>query len=624
DGKRQVQVALKKDYVRCFFEDNENNIWMGTRGNGLKRFRNPVVKTYTMDNGLPSGYIHSLLQAGDGTIWVATNTSLNRYRDGQFRIVENAEKDGWYSLCEDMDGNIWAGSRYGLFKNPTKERLRFTIKDGLPSDAISTLYCDGSNRIWISTTWGIARYAGGTITSLTKAGGMPGDVCNGFYEDKNHDILATASEGMLRLPKGEFPAKGAPVDIPGLTPSFVFEDKDKPDVLWAGTYIDGLQRFADGKWFSFKDAAGLVTNQFYQAVEDDNGYFWFTTNRGILRINKQGLEQFAEGKANWINCTSFNLKDGMLSLECSLSPLNSILKTRSGEYWFATTKGISVLNPSQIKIDTKPPNVILESIKVNREKIISNKEVTQLREVKEIAFQFTAPSFSSPTNTRFRYRMVGIDQKWQTLPPGARREVRYYDLPFGNYRFQVIACNKDSVWNTKGASVAFTVTAPFYASLWFWILILGIVVGFAVAVFLWFQKNYSRNKAPAVAYEGTKLDAVKSKKVMKGLIKLMEMEKAYQDEDLSLGSLAKQLNVTVHFLSQLINEKMGENFFDMVNRYRVEEVKTRLCDPADADTSIMEISYDAGFSAKSSFNRYFKKITGTTPSVFRRNNLHSK
>ncbi len=99
----------------------------------------------------------------------------------------------------------------------------------------------------------------------------------------------------------------------------------------------------------------------------------------------------------------------------------------------------------------------------------------------------------------------------------------------------------------------------------------------------------------------------------------MIVDKTYQDDNLSLKALAAKLNVSVHFLSQLISERMGSSFYEIVNGCRIEEVKARLADPRDADIPILNIAYDAGFSTKSSFNRHFKKITGLTPSQFRKN-----
>ncbi len=99
----------------------------------------------------------------------------------------------------------------------------------------------------------------------------------------------------------------------------------------------------------------------------------------------------------------------------------------------------------------------------------------------------------------------------------------------------------------------------------------------------------------------------------------MEIEKIYRDDTLSLNTLAKKLHVSAHFLSQLINEQLGNSFYEMLNSYRIEEVKLRLTDPAEAEIPILTIAYDAGFSTKSSFNRYFKKFTGTTPSQFKKN-----
>ena len=97
----------------------------------------------------------------------------------------------------------------------------------------------------------------------------------------------------------------------------------------------------------------------------------------------------------------------------------------------------------------------------------------------------------------------------------------------------------------------------------------------------------------------------------------MDEEKPYLDETLSLPQLASSTGIPSHRLSQVINERFGQNFFDFVNRYRVEEVKERMTDPAFKRLSLLGIAYESGFNSKSAFNRVFKKMTGMTPSQYR-------
>lgn len=96
----------------------------------------------------------------------------------------------------------------------------------------------------------------------------------------------------------------------------------------------------------------------------------------------------------------------------------------------------------------------------------------------------------------------------------------------------------------------------------------------------------------------------------------MEKEKPYLDRELSIFDLSNQLKIPRHFLSEVINKHLGKNFYNLINDYRVEEVKKRLQDPRYKNLTILAIAYDSGFNAKSSFNTIFKEKTGMTPSEY--------
>lgn len=94
-------------------------------------------------------------------------------------------------------------------------------------------------------------------------------------------------------------------------------------------------------------------------------------------------------------------------------------------------------------------------------------------------------------------------------------------------------------------------------------------------------------------------------------------ERPYLEPDLTLPKLAESLNVPHHHLSQVINDVYGQNFFDFINKYRVEEVKNKIVDPKFHNYSLLGIAFESGFNSKSAFNRVFKKFTKKTPSEFR-------
>lgn len=98
----------------------------------------------------------------------------------------------------------------------------------------------------------------------------------------------------------------------------------------------------------------------------------------------------------------------------------------------------------------------------------------------------------------------------------------------------------------------------------------------------------------------------------------MKTEKVYLDANFTLPDLAEKLEIPSHILSRVINEKLGLNFFDFINQYRIEEVKSKMANPDFDNLSLLGIAFESGFNTKSAFNRVFKKMTGLTPSEFKK------
>ena len=104
-------------------------------------------------------------------------------------------------------------------------------------------------------------------------------------------------------------------------------------------------------------------------------------------------------------------------------------------------------------------------------------------------------------------------------------------------------------------------------------------------------------------------------------LKLQEFireKKPYLSESLTLTDLAMQFGVTRNQLSSLINNSLGDNFYTMINRYRVDEAKRLIADPKNANFTLLSLAYEAGFPSKSSFHAIFKKFTGETPAGYRK------
>ncbi|HEY9168726.1 MAG TPA: helix-turn-helix domain-containing protein [Lutibacter sp.] len=120
-----------------------------------------------------------------------------------------------------------------------------------------------------------------------------------------------------------------------------------------------------------------------------------------------------------------------------------------------------------------------------------------------------------------------------------------------------------------------------------------------------------------IKYASSRLTDTEAKQFVEELDNVMISAKPFLNPNLTLLELASELGISTHYLSQIINEKFNLNFFEYINQYRVEEVKTKISDPKFENYSLLGIAFDSGFNSKSAFNRIFKKFTNQTPSQYK-------
>ncbi|MEZ5149364.1 MAG: helix-turn-helix domain-containing protein [Bacteroidales bacterium] len=130
--------------------------------------------------------------------------------------------------------------------------------------------------------------------------------------------------------------------------------------------------------------------------------------------------------------------------------------------------------------------------------------------------------------------------------------------------------------------------------------------------------NQFINIHKAKKYGGSGLKESDALLYVEKLKNLMEAEKPFLNPNLNLPQLAKVLEIPSYYLSQVLNNNIEQNFFDFINSYRVEETKAKMADPKYENLSLLGIAFESGFNTKSAFNRVFKKMTGFTPSEYKK------
>ncbi len=509
DGKFKLLTekdGLISSDINLITEDREGGVWVGTDG-GLMRFSPQIITTYSAADGLSANNVYpiletrdgavwigswlgkygldkyensrftgvrvevslltSLFEDRDGTIWVGSHNYLGKVEDGKFRMV--ADKPGIVvrAITQDFQGNLWFGNESGelwRIKQEGEKKIDgenqnfspteiYTSADGLPKGGINVLHQDRRGTLWIGTTGGLAKFDGEQFTAFTIKDGLSGNHIRSIYED----------------------ADGA---------------------FWFGTFDNGITRLKDGRFSAIRSENGLHDNGAFQILEDESGRFWISSNRGIYRVNKKELNDFADGKISSVTSVAYGVKDGMLDAECNGGVSPAGFKSRKdGRLWFPTQKGVVVIDPKNLPADTQPPNVAIEECLIDRVGA-SCGDLKILPENDSLEISYTGLSFNKPEQIKFRYKLENLDADW--VDAGTRRAAYFAHLPPGEYVFRVAAANVDGVWNETGANLKIFVKPPFYRTFWFLTLC---VVGLTTLVGFAFNRRIRRLETARAAQE---------------------------------------------------------------------------------------------------------------------------
>jgi signal transduction histidine kinase len=262
----------------------------------------------------------------------------------------------------------------------------------------------------------------------------------------------------------------------------LYEDAD--NVLWIGTKGSGLLRWREGVVNAFTSAGGLFSDAIYSILEDGHTNLWLNSSRGIFRLEKKQMEAVIRGRRSVVNSISYGKADGVLSSGQYRDVTQpSACKDAQGRLWFRTTQGVAVVNPDEVRVNDRPPPVLIQEILADKASVGASAlslEVAREIAVKpghgELEIHYAALSFRAPEKNQFRYKLESVDLNW--VEAGTRRVAFYNNLHPGRYRFQVTACNNDGVWSETGASITLLLKPHFWQAGWF--LSLGILaaVGF--------------------------------------------------------------------------------------------------------------------------------------------------
>ena len=462
--------GLSNDVIYSLLEDQEGSLWIGTESGGLNRLKEGALTTYTTHEGLPSDFINSVTEDLDGNLWIATSQWLSRYRDDTFTTFERKGAElgdnNIRTLCADHHGGLWLSTDRTLQHLAKGKYTIYTARDGLPESPIRVIHEDRRGVLWIGThEAGLLSLQDGRFRHLTVEDGLSSNRIRALEDDAEGNLwIGTRDGGLNVLKDGKFTVYRSKDGLASDEVHSIYMDPSQ--CVWIGT-TGGLVRFKDRRFATYTQRDGLQADFVYSILEDNSQNLWVSSQRGLSRISKRELNDFAEGRVHSISSYVYGTEDGIRDTSFSFIYQPTAWKGRDGRLWFPTVRGVVAVDPDHFRKNQLPPPVLIEQLYADHRAWSLGGEVRLPPGKKTLEIHYTALSFLDPDRVRFRYKLEGFDLDW--IEAGSRRVAYYTNLPGGQYRFRVLACNNDGVWNETGATLnfhlapVFTRTYPFYS-----------------------------------------------------------------------------------------------------------------------------------------------------------------
>ena len=335
---------------------------------------------------------------------------------------------------------------------------QFTTHQGLPNDNVRAIVEAPDGALWIGTDGGLAHYAGGVFRRY--------GVADGLTNDAIYSLLL-----------------------------------DREGVLWVSTLGGGLHRFQNGSFTAFTTQQGLFDSIIFQILDDDSGHLWMSSNRGVYRVAKSDLDAVGAPPVahDPVAALRHGRRDGVERVQRRQSAGGNSDARRAALVSDAEGRRRRRSRSGSRPTPCRHPSSSKRSSSTSGGSI-RTASAAATPGPGSLEFHYAGLSFLAPQKVRFRYRLEGFDKEW--VDAGTRRAAYYTNTPPGHYRFHVIACNNDGVWNDKGATFEFALAPHIYQTRWFFSICVGVLLFLATGLYRLRVQGLTRRKAELVRLVG--------------------------------------------------------------------------------------------------------------------------
>lgn len=485
-------------------QDQEGNIWLGSDGGGIARIRPRTLIAHADREDLPQPVINVISVGNDENLWVGTHGGgLLSFANGKFSApIQTKDPRGlgihsWVqTLVITEDDGMWVGTyQAGLFHLKGEEERRWTFNE-LGARHVYALLLDSSDRLWVGTEHGLKHLDDGVVSQDVSLGPAWG-VVNMLVEDRDNLIWTANRDGILwRQGESGFREVGSLGEFKvGKVRHLYRGDSNE---LWLTNDQNQILRQFGDEWVRYDSTNGLPAGAWKSLATDDQGYQWFGSNRGVMRVTTESLDTVARDYGKKLDCQVFNQTDGMKTARVRTGLRDIGTRSSDGRIWIATIKGLVELDPSDIRVPSPSSQIHIEQVRDGNESlksiIHSRDSISIPAGTERVNIRYAGTSVSYGDHLNYTYKLDGVDEDW--VSAGNELVARLTDLKPGNYKFTVKVSSIEN--RIEDEATVSLIVAPFWWQHWgvrfLAICLLGILIATGMMVLM--QSRYrSQNES---------------------------------------------------------------------------------------------------------------------------------
>lgn len=474
--------------------DDEGNLWLGTRNEGLIRLSESAFRLRDRQHGFPGDQLTTVAIRGAGGLWLGDRDGrLWALHDDQVQPVAGLTNRAAIQLAqEDARGDLWVGQQAaGLNRFRAGRWDGYWAPAGLDWRAThwpAAVLDSRAGDFWVASSAQVSRQGSAGLEHFTGPGDLiePGGVC--LAEDRAGNVWIGSYGGLSvwRAGRWETIRYG-----PDTFPVGVFSLLAEADGgMWIGTKGNRLSRFHDGRLAGFPLNEDTTDNAVCGLVADDQDNLWLATFRGLMRVRRSAFSECLAGRRRHLDADTFGPEDGLVSAGSFGPAQPAIVRAGDGLIHCATLRGLVSFDPAKLDRPRRRPVARIEELRLDghARRLDGTDTVAIPAGTTRTEVRFTGIQLSEPGKVRLRYRLEGVDPSW--VEAGLRRTALYGRLPPGRRVLEVMATGPDLAWHEPTAKLTLKVAAHFWETRWF----ATAVAGAGLAALAWLVRQVSTRR----------------------------------------------------------------------------------------------------------------------------------